>query len=356
MTISRTTASPWPMSHVMTRHRMLRSSILPPLVAAALGAAISLWPADAAAQDPPAPPAPAPSAAAAPLPTPDVIKLKDGSMYRGEIIELVVNDHVDVRLSSGEVKRFPMSDVSFAGASAVREAPPAPPPPPPPPPAPASTAVHVQFESDTPDTEVYQKDGESVGVGYVFAGRASGVVAMRAKQFKRICGAPCASTLEPGTYHLAMSKGERAPVQDDEAITIDSPSRVTAKYTDNAGVRVAGWVIWGATLAVGTVMVVEAFGTSQNCTGATQIGSGMYGFTDPGSCTSSTTTNAGLLGGGLAVAGVGMIVGLVMALHHDSVTFSVTPWSASAVTPPMGGGALERGHATPEGLALRVQF
>jgi hypothetical protein len=334
---------------------MSRPSILAPFAAVTFGAAVALWPADAAAQDSPASPVPAPSAAAAPSPTPDIVKLKDGSMYRGEILELVANDHVDLRVSSGEVKRFPMSDVSFAGASAVPEAPPAPPPPTPPPTA-ASTAVRVQFESDTPDTEVYQKDGESVGTGYVFAGRSSGVVAIRAQQFKRVCGAPCASSLEPGTYRLAMSKGERAPVQDHESVTIDGPSRVKAKYTDNTGTRVAGWVVMGASLVAGTVMMVEAFSSSQNCTAATQYGSGMYGFSAPGSCYSTTTTNTGLLAGGGVVMGVGTLVGLVLALQHDNVTFSVTPWSASAVTSPMGGGALERSRATPEGIALRMQF
>jgi hypothetical protein len=105
-----------------------------------------------------------------------------------------------------------------------------------------------------------------------------------------------------------------------------------------------------------TVMMVEAFGTTQSCTASTQYGSGPYSFSDPGYCSSVSTTNTGLLAGGAAVLGVGTIVGTILALQHDQVSFSVTPWSASAITSPMGGSALERGHATPQGVALRVTF
>jgi len=357
----------------MNPARMRHVSSLPALAAFAFAAGLSLSSADARGQTeppidaptPPTPPAPAAASGDAPsAPAPDVVKLKDGSMYRGEIIELVANDHVDIRLTTGAIKRFPMGDVAFAGAS-PSAAPPAPPPPPPAPPprpaptrptAPVSTEVSVEFTSDTPDTEVYQKDGESVGVGYVFAGRASGVVAMRSKQFKRICGVPCTSSLEPGTYHLAMSKGDHAPVQDDDAVTIDGPSRASAKYTDNSGLRVAGWVTMGVTVFAGTLMMLEAFGTTQSCTPSTQYGSGAYGFTDPGYCSPTPTTNSGLLAAGAVVGIGGMLTGLVLILQHDHVSFRVTPLDSSSIASPLAGYAVERGRAAPQGAALSVTF
>jgi hypothetical protein len=40
----------------------------------------------------------APSVVAPPAaPSADVVRLKDGAMYRGTIVELVPNDHVDIK-------------------------------------------------------------------------------------------------------------------------------------------------------------------------------------------------------------------------------------------------------------------
>jgi hypothetical protein len=54
----------------------------------------------------------------APATPPDVVRLKDGSFFRGTILELVADDHVVLRLSSGETKRFAMDDVKYAGSAA----------------------------------------------------------------------------------------------------------------------------------------------------------------------------------------------------------------------------------------------
>lgn len=42
------------------------------------------------------------------------VTLRDGSFYRGVLLELTPQDHVTIRLSSGEVKRFPWSKVKKA--------------------------------------------------------------------------------------------------------------------------------------------------------------------------------------------------------------------------------------------------
>jgi hypothetical protein len=329
--------------------RLAFSSPPAAFAAIAIGAGCLLSAMDAAAQPPPATTSPASSAVAATSArVPDVVKLKNGSMFRGVILELVANDHVELRLATGAVKRFPMSAVSFAGASDdVEPAPPAPLPTPPPPAPPhheaaAPSSPQVQFDSDTPDTTVYMKDGESIGSGIVSTGRGVGTVTLRSKSYSRICGVPCDSTLESGTYQLAVAKGNGAPVEAEESVTIEGPSNVTAKYTDNSTTRTVGGVVIGTALVVGTVMGVEAFGSQQHC--------------EAGVCASIGTLNGGLLGGGVAVAAIGSLVGLVLVLHRDDVTFSVTPWNGSTAFAPTAGVVRERARATPEGLALHVQF
>jgi hypothetical protein len=60
--------------------------------------------------------APASGADAARLP--DIIRSKDGSLFRGTIVEMVVNDYVVIVTLTGESRRFALADVSYAGAVA----------------------------------------------------------------------------------------------------------------------------------------------------------------------------------------------------------------------------------------------
>jgi hypothetical protein len=72
-----------------------------------------------------------PSTTAWALGPPTVVHTKDGSVYYGELVERVVDDHVTIRLATGEVKRFPMNriDPSPAPSSPLYTPRPSPPPP-----------------------------------------------------------------------------------------------------------------------------------------------------------------------------------------------------------------------------------
>jgi hypothetical protein len=59
------------------------------------------------------------TAASAPGALADVVKLKDGSLFRGTITALVAGDHVDLLLLSGETRQFTMSEVAYAGPAAT---------------------------------------------------------------------------------------------------------------------------------------------------------------------------------------------------------------------------------------------
>ena len=48
-----------------------------------------------------------------------IVTLSDGALYRGELIELVPNDHITIRLATGEVKRFEWATISDVSTPVV---------------------------------------------------------------------------------------------------------------------------------------------------------------------------------------------------------------------------------------------
>jgi hypothetical protein len=118
------------------------------------------------------------------------IVLKSGAKYRGDLVEEVPNDHVTIKLATGEVKRFAWDEI-------VRDAPaPAPPPVAPvapvPPPPPAGPMVHITRA--TPDVAVERMVGHSEG--WVYGGAYAGPHS--AKHYTLMCNAPCDRVLPSG--------------------------------------------------------------------------------------------------------------------------------------------------------------
>lgn len=66
-----------------------------------------------------------------------VVETRDGSTYRGELVENVVGSHVTLKLATGEIRRIEALDVKHQGP----EAPPSPAAPPPVTPGPAPNVV-----------------------------------------------------------------------------------------------------------------------------------------------------------------------------------------------------------------------
>jgi len=50
----------------------------------------------------------------------DELKTKDGSTYRGDLVERVNGDHVSLRLASGEVRAVPWSQIDFGSPPPAR--------------------------------------------------------------------------------------------------------------------------------------------------------------------------------------------------------------------------------------------
>jgi hypothetical protein len=279
---------------------------------------------------------------------PDIVKLKDGSLYRGTIMALVAGDYVEVRLPSGDTKRFAMREVTYAGAASDQ----------PKSGASAEPAVRtlgrqdtksakVHFESDTPDSNFHIRTGEATLVGW--AGR--GAFTALAHSYDNICAPPCDATLPIGQHRLAFSTRGRAPIEAEDALTIEGPSTVKAAYVDNAGTRVAGLIVYGVSFAVGTMMIVaSAERHTPDCTGQSIARSCVD---------TSAPVDGGLLWGGVAVLGLGAILGSVLAFQRDHVILEVTPMAAAVRSPALA--RREDAWVLPEaagasGLALRVRF
>jgi hypothetical protein len=280
------------------------------------------------------------NAAAGAAALPDRVTLKDGSMFRGTILENVVGDHVDLQMASGEVRRFAAADVSYAGPAS----PPALPPPPPPPPERARVDAEgnaVHFEATTPDTDFHVRTSEATGMGW--AGR--GIVAVVVKGYDHICPAPCDKTLPSGSYRFALSQGGGTPAEADGAIHISGPSTVRGTYVSNQGLRVAGWVVMVGSIAAGLGMMWAGITQkSQDCSTVS------YG----GSCIPTYSPNTGLLYGGLGVTTLGPLLSLILILQHDHADISVVPLSTGAIRSPL----MSRSEAAspPQGLAVQLAF
>ncbi len=266
---------------------------------------------------------------------PDIVKLKNGSLYRGAIMELVAGDHVDVRLPSGETKRFPMGDVDYAGpASGAPGTTPAPsglPAPPAPTPARSTPsplvtiegkAARVHFEAKTSETDFHirTQDVELEGGGFGW-GMRGGLYGFASSSeghgYARICVAPCDATLPVGKYRLALSQEGKKPVEADGAVEIPGPSTVYGTYVSNRATRTAGWVILGVSVAAGLGLMI-AGAAHQDCQ---PVGSGFGSSTS--ACTSDPDT--GLVAAGSVVTIVGALLSLAFTLQHDRAEITVEP-------------------------------
>jgi hypothetical protein len=311
----------------------------------ALAAALAwpaLLPAPALAQD----------RSAAIADVPDVVKLQDGSLYRGTIVELVTGDHVDLRLPSGQVKRWPMADVSFAGA-ADHPPPPSPPPRERPAPRPLVTVdadeARIHFESDTPETDLHIRTSDTTVTGAGWGGRGAFVYGAVGHHYEHICAAPCDATLPAGTHRLALSFRGKVPIEPDEAVTVRGPSKIQGTYTNRSGTRVAGLAVAGGSLAASLVMMIASIRSSQDCTYQPVTGT----------CDEKTSIDTGMAVAAGSVLGIGMIVGLILVMQRDSAAIEVTPLDVSLRAPSLARREqawMAPGSAGASGLGVRIRF
>jgi hypothetical protein len=207
----------------------------------------------AGAEEPVGSDAPGTAAAANPTPAspaqpPDLVRLKDGSLFRGTIAELRANDKVVIVLVTGEVRTFAMSEVEFAGPSTE---------------APDDSEETTEPEAEEPvdaaetpeDAErpsrprkLARVKGEEVTLKLRGAERGLTYYLKIGKSYERICTTPCEAWLPRGSYFLGVSRGSGSPVAVEQTLRLNGDVTLTAVYHDYGGTRgmgVAAYVLGG---------------------------------------------------------------------------------------------------------------
>jgi hypothetical protein len=242
---------------------------------------------------------------------PDVVLLKNGGLLRGTIGELIPGESVTIRTVTGATKTLAMSDVSYAGPKERA-------------PTPVS-ASPTTGQGQAPLAAPASGDGrvtvDAPLVPFRFLSGQPLTLHLRGPAgYNPVCTAPCAGTLQRGSYALALSIDAQRPVAVKELTLIQGRSRIDGTYVSYKRARAAGWTFLGLGLAVSTIGFVYA-ATQQGSTCTTTTGtSGSFGYST--SCENrdpSPGYAAGVIG--LVVAGVG----LVMGLRFDEAKVFVTP-------------------------------
>lgn len=118
------------------------------------------------------------------------VHLRDGSIFRGELVEKVVGDHITIKLATGETRMIRWADLAPEDT--------APRGPGGAPVDPSKLEVEVTSTGDT--VQLQRQSGIGEGAGYV-GGRA---VAISVVHYEPICEAPCTSRVDPqATYRIA---------------------------------------------------------------------------------------------------------------------------------------------------------
>jgi hypothetical protein len=179
----------------------------------------------------------------------DVVRLKSGAVFKGEIAEQIPGEYVVIKLITGDVRKIPMAEVEYAGPQESAK-----------PTARVSTKVStnetqakVHFTTEKKTLTVHQEVAKSRGT--FWAGYSTGTIS--SESFRRICTLPCTASLPKGKQPLALSLDDGFPVSVDEHVDISGPTYLQARYTSNSGVRLAGWVIGIGSVLTGLLVLIS---------------------------------------------------------------------------------------------------
>jgi hypothetical protein len=234
-------------------------------------------------------------------------------LIRGTIAEKVPGGEVVIVTLAGEVRRFPMADVEYAGprpqqpqadrdraqqasmghgrsehrvnaasSAAIR---------------PRDAQIH--FVADQPRVRFHRLTG--TGSATITGSWAR----LDARHYDVICSAPCTTTISPGTHTLALTLGDRSPVEVKEPLVVGGDARVSGIYHSRRGLRVAGWLLWAAGLVAGSAMMAANIGNDS--------------LLDQ-----NEERDYSLTIGGAVVMGVTSIAGLIMAFQRDKAEIQVS--------------------------------
>ena len=249
---------------------------------------------------------------------PDIVYKKDGTFYRGTVVERDPKGSVTMQLATGKTVTIPMIDVEYAGptesAPGRKDQKP-------------DSEGTVSGEEGQPKAETAHVQAHVTGSrpglrlhvegarAQAFAVVGNQVASFTTSMFIPVCDMPCDVPADPGTYKLGVSKGEDGSVVDAGTVTIpNNDVQLDTKYTSRALVRGLGWAVTLGGLGVGTYMLVDGIGGSHEKCDADGLNCSMV---------SDSSTTEIVLGTTLMIAGP--IVGIIMAGTPDKAHISVRP-------------------------------
>lgn len=201
------------------------------------------------------------------------VDTKDGSTYRGELVERVLDDHVTLKLATGEVKRFEWSEIATPPKAA-------PAPVAKPSPRRASTTIDVELTVDDERARLEKFVGTgTVDVDHV---TTTGVTLYTTQEdidlYRDVCGAPCNVEIDPTARYRIGGTG-LVPT-DGFRLGNAGPNRIEGVMSTKSK-RTAGKVLTylGIPLTVlGGLLLAVAPGSSDvpACNGCVRFQSSLY--------------------------------------------------------------------------------
>lgn len=241
------------------------------------------------------------AAGAAAQTPPDVVVLRDGTVFRGTLVERG-SVRVVLMLATGEVREFAGADVESAGPDPAVAVPVAAPTAVVP--APPSVRLHVR---GTEPGRTLHRLTESTEIP--LPGRAS---RPQLDSMMPICAAPCDVDLPAGTYAFGVSEGSGSAHRAGAPVHLEAGELwVEIEHTDRTGIRVAGWAILGLGAAGGGL--IAGFGAASKPPDVGLGGGGAWLGWDGGTW----------LGIGLATAGVFALIGALIGITDDHAAISI---------------------------------
>lgn len=196
----------------------------------------------------------------------EVVRTRDGAMYRGTVIESVPGSHVVLLLATGETRRFASADVE-----SVTSAPAAAPAPIDIPPAlPAEPPGVVALDGPNVSTQggpltlrvTATRPGQTLLVQSQVAGVYSSQGAMVAFGYERLCTAPCDLTLQPGNYSFAVSDEAGRPRAVRRPVLIGQDGELAIGVQSRRRHRVVRWLTGITLAAIGAPLLVTSLTSS----------------------------------------------------------------------------------------------
>jgi hypothetical protein len=287
----------------------------------------------------------------------DVIRLKNGGLLRGTIVELVPGATVTVLLPTGETRKVLLSDTTFAGRAADEptaggsQPNAASPSSEPTPqvgdetrPKPYATihaaAARVRLVGSQPGLTFHLQTGSAA-----YSGGLPGASAEAARGYSRLCTAPCSIELPAGYHRFGLSDPSGALAHGNDEIAVKDSDTVRGTYNSKAGVRTLGWLLIPAGIGAFAGLSAYAFN------GAATLDC----MAPPAGC--HMTPNLGVFMAGILVVPVAAMGTFFLVRVSDTASLEVIPAGAAPIGPVQGAARRTLEGSAPEpGLTLRVRF